>query len=577
MSRSFRLLLHTTALCLCWTSVQAQQAHPQDMPPQNLPLTLPMGESLSGSYLAGRHAGALRDTAAAAVYFSESLERDPENTELVARAFVLRLAAGDIANIAPLARHVLTLDSRDRLARLVLAARFLHEHKYTQARDSLRLSEKGALADITGALLGAWALDGAGEPARALALLDRLQGAEWYAIFRDLHAGLIAERNGRKDEAFKRLNAAYQADGSALRVMEAFARHLARKGEREMAAGVVRQFLARLPDNPIAKALLEEVTTKEKDKIALMVSSPAMGGGEVLFGLGAALARDGGDDLATIYLQLALYLDPANALTLISLADLYEQQKQPTKMVSVLERVTATSPMKRGAEIQLALVLEEMGRTDDALKHIDGILVAYPTDIDAWTARGNILRVKKRFLEASAAYSKAIELVGKPDRRHWTLFYFRGMSYERDKHWAKAEPDFKQALDLQPEQPLVLNYLGYSWVDQGIHLDDAMAMLKRAVEQRKDDGYIIDSVGWAYYRTGNYAEAVTWLERAVEKKASDPTLSDHLGDAYWRVGRPLEAKFLWAQARDLKPEADELAKIEQKLKDGLPDAAPKSH
>ena len=129
----------------------------------------------------------------------------------------------------------------------------------------------------------------------------------------------------------------------------------------------------------------------------------------------------------------------------------------------------------------------------------------------------------------------------------------------------------RKALELQPEQPHVLNYLGYSWIDQGINLDEGMKMIKRAVDQRPDDGYIVDSLGWAYYRIGNYEDAVKNLERAIDLKPEDPTINDHLGDAYWRVGRTLEAKFQWAHARDLKPEPEELPKIEAKIENGLPD------
>ncbi len=156
-------------------------------------------------------------------------------------------------------------------------------------------------------------------------------------------------------------------------------------------------------------------------------------------------------------------------------------------------------------------------------------------------------------------------------RNNWVQHYFRGICLERSKQWSKAEADFKKALELQPDQPQVLNYLGYSWVDQGVNLDDGMKMIRRAVEQRPDDGYIVDSLGWAYYRIGNYDEAVKNLERAIELKPEDPTINDHLGDAYWRVGRTLEARFQWAHARDLKAEPEELPKIEAKLKDGLPE------
>jgi Flp pilus assembly protein TadD len=182
-----------------------------------------------------------------------------------------------------------------------------------------------------------------------------------------------------------------------------------------------------------------------------------------------------------------------------------------------------------------------------------------------------VLRGHKKFAECADVYSKAVALVPQPEKANWVLFYFRGICFERAHQWPKAEADLQQALKLFPEQPHVLNYLGYSWIDQGVHLDEGMDMIKRAVQQRPDDGYIVDSLGWAYFRIGNYEEAVKQLEHAIELKPEDPTINDHLGDAYWRIGRTLEAQFQWAHARDLKPDPEDLPKIEAKLKNGLPD------
>jgi Flp pilus assembly protein TadD len=184
-------------------------------------------------------------------------------------------------------------------------------------------------------------------------------------------------------------------------------------------------------------------------------------------------------------------------------------------------------------------------------------------------ALGNILRGRKEFAECADVYTKAVDTISKPEKPNWVLYYFRGICYERSKQWPKSEADMKKALELYPEQPLVLNYLGYSWIDQGINLDEGMRMIQRAVEQRADDGYIVDSLGWAYFRIGNYEQAVKNLEHAVELKPEDPTINDHLGDAYWKIGRQLEARFQWSHARDLKAEPDELVKIEEKLKVGL--------
>jgi Flp pilus assembly protein TadD len=190
-------------------------------------------------------------------------------------------------------------------------------------------------------------------------------------------------------------------------------------------------------------------------------------------------------------------------------------------------------------------------------------------------ALGNIERGRKKFADCAQTYSQGIDVLpDAADKANSVYYYYRGICEERSHQWPKAEADMKKALELQPDQPNVLNYLGYSWIDQGVNLDDGMKMIKRAVEQRPDDGYIVDSLGWAFFRIGNYDEAMKNLERAVELRPEDPTINDHLGDAYWRVGRKLEAKFQWAHARDLKPEPDDLPKIEEKIANGLPDEPP---
>jgi Flp pilus assembly protein TadD len=272
-----------------------------------------------------------------------------------------------------------------------------------------------------------------------------------------------------------------------------------------------------------------------------------------------------------VYLQLALYLAPNHPMALLSLADLYEGVKKYELAIKIYDRVPTTSPMQRNAQIQRAIGLDTLDRTDEARTALEKLIADNPGDLEAITALGNLQRGRKQFAECADSYSKGIDGSGKADKPNWVIFYFRGICYERSKQWPKAEADMKKALELSPEQPLVLNYLGYSWVDQGINLDDGMRMIQRAVEQRADDGYIVDSLGWAYYRIGNYEEAVKHLEHAVELKPEDPTINDHLGDAYWRIGRVLEARFQWAHARDLKPEADDLPKIEEKLKLGLAD------
>ena len=222
---------------------------------------------------------------------------------------------------------------------------------------------------------------------------------------------------------------------------------------------------------------------------------------------------------------------------MLSLADLYEAMKKPELAIKTYERVPLNSPLQRNAQIQLALNLDTLERTEEAKASLQKLIAAMPSDVEAIMALGNILRGRKQFAECADVYSKGIATITKNEKSNWVIYYFRGICFERAKQWPKAEVDLKKSLELYPDQPHVLNYLGYSWIDQGVNLDEGMRMIKRAVEQRADDGYIVDSLGWAYYRLGDYGGGGKHLERAVELKPEDPTINDHLGDAYWRVGR----------------------------------------
>lgn len=525
--------------------------------------------SSAGSYLAARHASAQRDAAAAAAYYRAALRADPKNTELLERAFISVLANGEIDEAVRLGERVLQVNKNDRVARLVVGVRAIKIKQWQAARQHLAASVRGPVTDLTAALLIAWANFGAGDSKAALESIDRLVGADWYALFKDLHAGLLLDAAGRRKEAGRRLERAYKADNSALRVVEAYGSFLSREGRTDEALAVFQTFDKTLPNHPLIVQAIKDLQAGRK--LPQLVQSAQAGAAEVLYGLGAALGRRGGEDLGLAYLQLGLYLAPQHTLALLSLADLYEAMKKPALAINIYEKIPADSPLHRNSEIQLATNLDTLERTDEARARLEKLIAEDPKDNEAIMALGNILRARKHYNECAEVYSKGIANIPKPEKPNWLIFYFRGICYERAKQWAKAEPDLKKALELYPDQPHVLNYLGYSWIDQGLNLEEGMRMIRRAVEQRPDDGYIVDSLGWAYYRIGNYQEASKHLERAVELKPDDPTINDHLGDVYWKTGRELEARFQWTHARDLKPEPEELKKIEEKLRNGLPD------
>ena len=528
------------------------------------------GNSFAGNYLSAVVAGASRDTSAAAFFYREALRDDPRSVDLNERAFVSLLAEGAYPDVVRLAERLAARQGASGLAQLTLGVRDFKAKNYQKARQRFTRGAKNRTTDLTAALLTAWSWAGSGNTKKAIETVDAIKGEDSIAVFRNYHAGLIAELGGDRATADRRLKAAFDVENKTLRMVDVYGRFLSRSGRTADALKVYRDFDKLLPRHPLITAAIAQLEKGETLEPA--VPTVAAGAAEVLYGLGAAGNRQGDELAAMIYLRLALWLAPENGLSVITLADIYDRLKQHERANDTYEMVPANSPLRRSAEIQAALNLEQLERRDEATEKLDGLLKRDPKDFEALSALGNIYRGRKDFAKAGEIYTRAIDAISTPDAGHWTLYYFRGIAYERTKQWPKAEADLKKALELYPDQPLVLNYLGYSWVDQHMNLDEAFRMLKRAVEQRPTDGYIVDSLGWAYYRLGRYDEAVRILERAVELKASDPVINDHLGDAYWRTGRKLEATFQWNHARDLKPEPEDLPGILRKIESGLEDA-----
>jgi tetratricopeptide (TPR) repeat protein len=562
--------LAVAALALPGTVCAQTPDHPTDNSAQFPTRSDLKSLTTSGSYLAARHASVERDANSASAFYLSALRTDPKNNELLDRAFISSVADGNIDEAVKLAERILTIDKSNRVARLVVGVQNLKLKKYAAAQLNINQSIRGPITDLVATLLSGWAIYGTGDVKAAVASIDKLTGPDWYPIFKDLHSGMMLDLAGKEKDAGTRLERAYKLDDSMLRVAESYARWLSRNKDDAAASGIYEAFDKKLARHPLVQEGLRE--TKAGKKMPPLVDSPQAGAAEALYGIGASLTRRGGEDLALVYLQLALYLVPNHPLALLSLADLYESVKKPQMAIKIYERVPSNSPLKRNAQIQLATDLDSADRSDEAIKILKNVTAEDPKDLEAIMALGNIERGRKKFADCAQTYSLGVDVLPpNSDKANSIYYYYRGICEERSKQWSKAEADMRKALELQPEQPHVLNYLGYSWIDQGVNLDEGMKMIKRAVEQRPDDGYIVDSLGWAYFRIGNYEEAAKNLERAIDLKPEDPTINDHLGDAYWRVGRTLEAKFQWSHARDLKPEPDELPKIEAKIENGLPD------
>ena len=565
--RSPRLHAALAALAIACTAAPGAQAR------EVVAIANPfeVGGSASGNYLAALVAGADRDTAAAATFFRETLRSDPRNPELIERTFVASLSNGDFDQALDLARRLVLFDAKNGLAHLVLGVGQLKDGHWIAARREFTTGGTNRERDITATLLSAWAYAGQGDEKKALATIDALKDGG-FGVFRDYHAALIADLANDFPEATKRFKTAYAADKTILRLVDAYARFESRHGAEAEAERALTAFQDVIPHHPLIDATLAELKTGKP--LQPLVRTPQEGAAEVLYGLGAAGGRQGDELAAMIYLRLSLVLAPQNSLAVVTLADLYGRLKQNEQAIDVYGRVPDSSPLRENADIQTGLTLDVLGKPDDAIKYLQSMIAEKPKNTDALTTLANIERDQKQYPEAIKTYTDALATLPPDDKAAWGLLYFRAIAYERNKQWPEAEADFKRALELYPDQPLVLNYLGYSWVDRGVHLDEAFKMLRQAVALRPEDGYVVDSLGWAHFKLGEYDEAVKELERAIALKPSDPTVNDHLGDAYWRVGRKLEAQFQWNHARDLNPDPEDLPGIVTKIDKGLPDLKP---
>ena len=523
-----------------------------------------------GSYLAGRYAASERDASSAALYYEKALKFDPGNLELLERAIMSEVAEGDLDGAVAHAEELIGKAPSARIPRIVIAVKAMREGAYGRARQEFEKVAGNAAAEIAARLGLAYAHFSEGDAAKAIATIDKLTetgGARAFALY---HLGVIEDLSGHADKALKHFEEANKlSEGDSLRILLAYAAHLARNGQVEKAKTIYTAFLKKAPSHPIVKAALARIAAGGvPDRV---IPSAKAGLAETFYGIASSLSDERAFEIPVFYLQLALALEPKHDLALSLLGDRFEAAERWDDAIAAYGRVAPDSPVYRNARLQIAQSYQKQKKPSEARQVLEDALSGTKDDVDLYAAIGDVDRSEERYVEATETYSKAIALIDQPQERHWTIYYTRGIAFERSKRWTEAERDLQQALKLKPEQPLVMNYLAYTWVEQGVKLKEALAMLARAVELRPEDGFIIDSLGWAYYRMGDYRTAIKHLEQAIQLEPSEATVNDHLGDAYWRVGRRLEAKYQWQHALTLKPERSEEPKIRQKIEAGLPE------
>jgi len=527
--------------------------------------------SASGAYLAAQAAFQERDMAAAADYLLTALSADPDNKEVLRQAHFALVSAGRIPEALPIARKLKGGEAADQLSPLTLAV-----HGMARGDPEAALQALGRLP-LTGynlalvPLFEAWIDAGRGNHEDALAAIGPYDTGDGFDAFRAYHVALIEDLSGDAAAADAAFRTALESQaGGAYRVVLAYGAFLEREGRGEEARRVYEQFLEANPNSLWLEEAVARLEAGPGGPAADPVDDPAEGVSEALFAIAGAAQQAGSPEMALAYAQLSAYLVPDSDVVAVLIGDILELEERNDDAVAAYRRVSGESPLSWTARLRIAINLDESGATEQAVGTLRQMVDERPERADVLIVLGDILRVHERWREAVEAYDRAEERLAAAAASDWKLHYVRGIALERSGQWERAEADLLKALEIEPEHPYVLNYLGYTWVDMGVRLDEALGMIERAVDQRPTDGFIIDSLGWAYYRLDNFEDAVVQLERAVELEPDDPVINDHLGDAYWQVGRKAEARFQWRRALSLAGEDKSLIDaIEAKLQSGL--------
>ncbi len=515
-----------------------------------------------GDYVAGRFAEQQGDLDIAADRLRAALSQDAGVAEVANQAFVAAVLAG-----RPDAARLATGVADNAVAQLVLADRDARSENWEQAEARFAALPQQGLTQILRPLLIAWAQQGARRTTAALAGLQPVLDEQRFRGVMALHAALIADLGGFTPDA-ARLYAVARAEygGLNLRLGQILANWQARQGNLEEARHTVRDMVGVNGDLALAREALErDVETRQ-------VRSATDGIAETYLAMAATLRQQNANDSAQVLLRLALDVREDFTAARLLLADIQEGNKQTAAAAQTLAGVPPSDPLAVVVALRRANLLDGMGQEEEATRMLEALAQQFPDRPEPLVQIGDSLRRRNRFHEAAEFYDRAVARIGTPSRANWPLFYERGIAFERDNQWPKAEADFEYALQLAPEQPNVLNYLGYAWVERGHEVDRARHMIERAVEQRPDDGAFIDSLGWVQLRQGDTGGALKNLERAVELQPEDPVINAHLGDALDAAGRHREAEFQWRRALNLNPEPDDQARIERKLRDA--EAAP---
>ena len=525
--------------------------------------------SLSGAYLAAMQADFRDDYPEAAAYYEQALALDPDNVGLLTNAIVSLMAMGDVAAARPLADRLDKADPASQVAALVRLGDTLAAGDFAQAATILDAA-KTNLNPLLQGLLAGWIEVGRDDFAAAKVKFEALTGNDALTAYGQYHEALALALAGDFVSAETILAGGDKGPLHLNRsAIVAHAEILAQLDRDAEAIKIIDDALAGgVPDAPLV-ALRTRLAAGE-DVPFDQITSAKDGVAETFLTLADALNTDQSQRVALLHARIAEEVRPDLIEAQLLAAEILESENQFALATEALADVPETSPWFVTTQIRRANTQRSAGDPEAGLETLVALAASHGDQIEVESALGDAQRMAENFPEAVDAYTRAIALAGEPKPAHWPLYYTRGISNERAGNWPAAEADFRKALTIEPDQPLVLNYLGYSLVEKREDLDEALDMIEKATKAEPEDGYITDSLGWVLYQLGRYQEAVNPMLRAVELTPDDPIINDHLGDVLWMVGRKREAEFQWRRALSFGPAEDlDMDRVRQKLDVGL--------
>ena len=522
----------------------------------------------SGPYLAAQSAMRANDFGFATQYQSRVLTIDRDNAAATRDLLFSYVALGRLQDAIPVANLYSERGADDFVTNLIVLLGQIEDEDFAGLSKTLENEGNFSLNPFIREVLTAWTEHGLGNVQEAQRIIDDILGRPGFETFAAFHRAMMHLADGKNADALQGLGGFENTSGiltnRALLIKTAL---LQQMGQSDHARAFFNANFS-VNSSPESAAILRNLDNNEPIVSGLpRTVSQAMS--EIFFTLALFIQEQVDPSATLVYARIAEALNPQSAEVKLFVAGVLEELDQYKLALNVYEKVGAEDPKYYTTQISKARAMRRSQRVDDGIDVLNDLAAAYPDVPVAHATLGDFLSRQDRYDEALTAYNAAISMYEAQNNVRWQLYYARGIVHERLKIWPNADQDFRSALALNPDQASVLNYLGYSLIERGEKLDEAMEMITKAVEIEPNSGYIVDSLGWGKFRLGQYEEAVPDLERAAELMATDPIVNDHLGDAYWAVGRKNEARFQWRRALSFNPEEVEETRIKRKLQVGL--------